>query len=202
MMPDIASSSSWIVFSSLLVFAYALGAVCAAIVVCKALNLADPRTLGSGNPGASNVLRNHGKFPALLTFSGDLIKGIIPMLLGMACDLSTQQIGWIGFAACVGHMYPIYYRFEGGKGVATAFGVLHLVYWPVALLADAAWLITMKLTKTASIASLTAWTLAPLILFILHNPTAWPMLCLSLLIWWRHKENMQRLIKGQELKVR
>lgn len=189
-------------FASLILLAYLLGSLCSAILVCKSLQLTDPRTLGSGNPGTSNVLRNHGKFPAALTFMGDILKGLLPIAVGMFCGLSITQLGWIGFAACLGHMFPLYYRFNGGKGVATAFGVLHLLYWPVALVMDVLWLLVMKFTNTASIASLTAWTAAPIALFFIQRDLALSMACLSALIWWRHQENLRRLLQGQEPKLR
>jgi glycerol-3-phosphate acyltransferase PlsY len=189
-------------FVGLILLAYGLGSLCSAIVVCKALKLTDPRELGSGNPGTSNVLRNHGKFPAALTFIGDIAKGLIAIAIGMLCSLSTTELGWIGFAACLGHMFPLYYRFAGGKGVATAFGVLHLLYWPVAVAMDVIWLIIMKFTNTPSIASLVAWTLAPIGLYFLQPDLVLSMVCLSALIWWRHKDNIQRLLTGQENKLR
>lgn len=194
--------ASHVIFAGLLLIAYVLGSLCSAIVVCKSLGLTDPRTLGSGNPGTSNVLRNHGKLPAALTFIGDIVKGLLPIAMGMLLGLSTNQLGWMGFAACLGHMFPVFYRFEGGKGVATAFGVLHLLYWPVALMIDAIWLVMMKITNTASIASLTAWTITPIALFFLQRDLTLPMLCLSVLIWWRHQENIRRLLQGQEHKLR
>ena len=194
--------ASHCIFAGLLLIAYVLGSLCSAIVVCKSLGLTDPRTLGSGNPGTSNVLRNHGKFAAALTFIGDIVKGLLPIAIGMLIGLSGSKLGWIGFAACLGHMFPVFYRFDGGKGVATAFGVLHLLYWPVALIIDSIWLLMMKITNTASIASLTAWTIAPIALFFLQRDLALPMLCLSALIWWRHQANIRRLIQGQEHKLR
>jgi acyl phosphate:glycerol-3-phosphate acyltransferase len=194
--------SSHFIFAGLMVTAYILGSLCSAIVVCKSLGLTDPRTLGSGNPGTSNVLRNHGKFPAALTFIGDIVKGLLPIAAGMLIGLPTSALGWIGFAACLGHMFPVFYRFEGGKGVATAFGVLHLLYWPVALVADGVWLLMMKITNTGSVPSLASWTVAPIALFFLQRDLMLPMLCLSALIWWRHKENIRRLLKGQEHKLR
>lgn len=194
--------SANIMLAGLMVAAYILGSLCSAIVVCKSLGLTDPRTLGSGNPGTSNVLRNHGKFPAALTFIGDIVKGLLPIAVGMLIGLPTNALGWIGFAACLGHMFPVFYRFDGGKGVATAFGVLHLLYWPVALIIDGTWLLMMKITNTASIASLTACTTAPIALFFLQRDLALPMLCLSALIWWRHRENIRRLQQGKEHKLR
>ena len=123
---------------TLLISAYLLGSICSAIVVCKALGLADPRTQGSQNPGATNVLRIGGKKAALLTLAGDMFKGVPLVLLAQHLNLTPDLISAIGLAAFLGHLY-VFYKFEGGKGVATALGVLLALHWPLGLVVIGIW---------------------------------------------------------------
>ena len=116
---------------ALLIAAYLLGSVCSAIIVCKILGLPDPRTQGSSNPGATNVMRIGGKKAAIITLTGDMLKGVPLVLLAQYWQLRPDLISAIGLAAFMGHLYPIYFKFEGGKGVATALGVLLALYWPL-----------------------------------------------------------------------
>jgi glycerol-3-phosphate acyltransferase PlsY len=185
-------------FWPLVLFAYLLGSLSFAILLSNLFATADPRALGSGNPGASNMLRVAGKKLALLTLLGDLIKGLLPVLLGYSSGLSTQQQAWIGLAAVVGHLYPLYFNFKGGKGVATAAGMLLGLYAPAALLATASWALTFFLTRTSSLASLIS---TPLILPLLawQKPEALlPMSALTALIVWRHRSNLRDLLDGSE----
>ena len=185
-------------FWPLVLFAYLIGSLSFAILLSQMFASADPRELGSGNPGASNMLRVAGKKLAFLTLLGDLLKGLLPVFLAYSCRLDTQQQAWIGLAAVVGHLYPLYFHFHGGKGVATAAGMLLGLYPPAALLATASWALTFFLTRTSSLASLIS---TPLILPLLawQKPEALlPMSALTALIVWRHRSNLRDLLDGSE----
>lgn len=185
-------------FWPLVIFAYLLGSLSFAILLSYLFATADPRALGSGNPGATNMLRVAGKKLALLTLLGDLIKGLLPVVLATLAGLNYQQQAWIGLAAVVGHLYPLYFKFRGGKGVATAAGMLLGLYPPAALLAIAGWALTFILTRTSSLASLIS---TPLILPLLawQKPSVLlPMSVLTSLIVWRHRRNLRDLLDGRE----
>lgn len=185
-------------FWLLVIFAYLLGSLSFAILLSRYFATADPRAQGSGNPGATNMLRVAGKKMAALTLLGDLLKGLLPVLLAILAGLGTQKQAWIGLAAVVGHLYPLYFNFRGGKGVATAAGMLLGLYPPAALLAIASWALTFILTRTSSLASLIS---TPLILPLLawQKPQALlPMSVLTALIVWRHRRNLRDLLAGRE----
>ncbi|SDH89942.1 glycerol-3-phosphate acyltransferase PlsY [Pseudomonas flavescens] len=185
-------------FWLLAILAYLLGSLSFAILLSRMTGLADPRASGSGNPGATNMLRVAGKRLAILTLIGDLFKGLLPVVLADHLGFGLQQQAWLGLAAVVGHLYPIYFRFRGGKGVATAAGMLLGLYPPAALLALGTWLLTFTLTRTSSLAALTA---APLTLPLLawQQPEALlPTCVLSGLIVWRHRGNLRDLWAGRE----
>lgn len=177
---------------------YFTGAISSAILTCKMLGLEDPRQLGSLNPGASNVLRNHGKLPSALTFLGDVLKVVIPIGVGSALELTDFWLSWIAFSACVGHMYPVYYRFSGGKGVASAFGAITILSWPIASILGLIWVIIAKLSKTAALGSISVWILAPLMIYFTEQQMFSGFLAISLLILLRHKDNIRRLTQGTE----
>lgn len=143
-------------FWLLTLLAYLIGSLSFAILLSRLTGLPDPRASGSGNPGATNMLRLAGRRLAIATLFGDLLKGLLPVLLAARLDLSVQQQGWVGLAAVIGHLYPLYFRFRGGKGVATAAGALLGLYLPAALLAVVAWLAVFRLTRTSSLAALIA----------------------------------------------
>lgn len=185
-------------FWLLVIVAYLLGSLSFAIVLSQFFHTADPRALGSGNPGASNMLRVAGKKLAIFTLLGDLFKGLLPVLLADWVGLGVQEQAWIGLAAVAGHLYPLYFGFKGGKGVATSAGMLLGVYPPSALLAIASWTLAFILTRTSSLASLIS---TPLILPLLawQEPEALlPMSVLSVLIVWRHRSNLRSLLAGRE----
>ena len=185
-------------FWLLAILAYLLGSLSFAILLSRLAGGPDPRASGSGNPGATNMLRVAGKKLAILTLLGDLFKGLLPVLLAAAWHFPLQQQAWIGLAAVVGHLYPLYFRFRGGKGVATAAGMLLGLYPPAALLAVAAWLLTFKLTRTSSLAALIA---TPLTLPLLAWQQPGALLAMSTLcglIVWRHRGNLRDLLDGRE----
>jgi glycerol-3-phosphate acyltransferase PlsY len=185
-------------FWLLALLAYLLGSLSFAILLSRLSGGPDPRASGSGNPGATNMLRVAGKKLAVLTLLGDLLKGLLPVLVAYLLGLGVQQQAWIGLAAVIGHLYPIYFRFQGGKGVATAAGMLLGLYPPAALLALASWALTFYLTRTSSLASLIATPLT-LPLLAWQQPAALlPMCVLTGLIVWRHRGNLRDLMAGRE----
>jgi glycerol-3-phosphate acyltransferase PlsY len=185
-------------FWLLAVLAYLLGSLSFAILLSRLSGGPDPRASGSGNPGATNMLRVAGRKLAILTLLGDLLKGLLPILVAKLLGLGLQQQAWIGLAAVIGHLYPLYFRFRGGKGVATAAGMLLGLYPPAALLALAAWALVFLLTRTSSLASLIATPLT-LPLLAWQQPAALlPACVLTALIVWRHRNNLRDLLAGRE----
>tara|TARA_R100001244_G_scaffold20931_2_gene22231 strand:+ start:9914 stop:10492 length:579 start_codon:yes stop_codon:yes gene_type:complete len=185
-------------FWLLAILAYLLGSLSFAILLSRMAGGPDPRASGSGNPGATNMLRVAGKRLAILTLIGDLLKGLLPVLIASLFDFSLQQQAWIGLAAVIGHLYPLYFNFRGGKGVATAAGMLLGLYPPAALLAVAAWLLAFSLTRTSSLAALIATPLT-LPLLAWQQPAALlPVCVLTGLIVWRHRGNLRDLFAGRE----
>lgn len=183
-----------------LILAYLLGSVSAAIIVCRLMGLPDPRTDGSGNPGTTNVLRLGGKPAALLTLTGDMLKGVIPVLIGRELGMDDMLLSAIGFAAFLGHLYPIFFRFEGGKGVATALGVLLALHWQVGLLVIVLWIAGFALTRISSVGAITAFVAAPFLANWLMPEAMLGVVGMSLLLLARHKENIKALIEGRERK--
>ncbi|MCW8982410.1 MAG: glycerol-3-phosphate 1-O-acyltransferase PlsY [Gammaproteobacteria bacterium] len=184
----------------LIPFAYLLGSISAAIIICKLMGLPDPRTLGSNNPGATNVLRIGGKKAAALTLLGDFLKGLIPVLVAQLLGADSQLLAAVGFAAFLGHLYPIFFGFRGGKGVATAFGVILALSWMVALVAIGIWLIIAKVFKISSLAALIAATMTPAVGWYLGMPESqiYMLVVLTLMLIWRHRSNIQKLMRGSE----
>ncbi|HEX7026102.1 MAG TPA: glycerol-3-phosphate 1-O-acyltransferase PlsY [Gammaproteobacteria bacterium] len=151
-----------------LLFGYLLGSLSTAIILCKLMRLPDPRSQGSGNPGATNMLRIGGKKAAIITLLGDALKGLLPALaavLVINIQSSLSEATWLpavaGLGAFLGHLYPVFFGFKGGKGVATAFGVLGGVAWPVLVLTGLTWLIVAFISRYSALAGLTAFALAP-----------------------------------------
>ncbi len=178
-----------------LLFAYLLGSVATAIVVSRLMGLPDPRTQGSGNPGATNVLRLGNKKAAALTLLGDSLKGLLPVLLARLLEVPLEGQALVALAAFLGHLYPVFFGFRGGKGVATALGVLLGLAPLLALLAIVTWLLVFKLTRISAVAALAAATTAPLCAWWLSLPA--PLvaatLAMTLLTIWRHRTNIREL---------
>ena len=187
----------------LVVLAYLLGSVSSAILVCRLMGLPDPRTQGSNNPGATNVLRIGGKRAAAITLVGDSLKGLIPLLLAHAFDLAPPALAATGLAAFLGHLYPIFFGFQGGKGVATALGVQFGLYWPLGLSVAAIWLFVAKVLKISSLSALVSMGLAPFLLwFLWDDPWLIAMqVLISLMLFWRHRRNIQNLLSGAEGRI-
>ena len=185
-------------FELLLVCAYLIGSVSFAIVLSRYYGNSDPRSQGSGNPGATNMLRTAGKRLAILTLLGDLSKGLVPILFASTIGLDQQQQAWIGLAAVIGHLYPLYFSFRGGKGVATTAGMLLGLYPPAALLALAVWVLTFNLTRISSLASLASVALCLPLLAWQQPQALLPVSVLSVLLVWRHRSNLKDLLDGNE----
>ncbi len=184
-----------------LLFGYLLGSVSSAIIACHLAGLPDPRTQGSGNPGATNVLRVGGKKIAALTLAGDMLKGVIPVLLAKwyGADLDLQIS--IGLCTFLGHLYPIFFRFKGGKGVATAIGVLVTAAWPVGLGTVATWLFVAKGMRISSLAALIAFLLTPFYAWWWQPDQGYFLTLvtlMSILLFWRHRSNIRKLLAGTE----
>lgn len=190
------------IFILLLCSAYLLGSISFAVLLSRLRDLPDPRSLGSGNPGASNMLRLGSKPLAFGTLLGDLGKGALAVWLAAYHGLDTIQQGWVGLAAIIGHMLPLFHHFRGGKGVATAAGVLLILSWPAALLAAAIWLATFAIQRVASLASLLA-CIALLPWLAWQAPALLPPVSIAVaLILLRHRLNIGRLLNGEENRFR
>ncbi len=180
--------------------AYLTGSVSSAIIVCKMMGLADPRENGSGNPGATNVMRIGGKKAAAITLAGDALKGLLPVLLAKVLAVDSLILSLVVFAAFFGHLYPIFFGFKGGKGVATSFGVTLGVTWWLGLAVSGTWLLVYKIGKISSLAALVAATLTPLYVWLIVGDLnlVVTFVLISLILLWRHKSNIQRLLAGKE----
>ncbi len=183
--------------------AYLLGSVSSAIIVCRLMGLPDPRTQGSNNPGATNVLRIGGKKAAAITLLGDMLKGLLPMLAAHLLNADPLTLGLTGMAAFLGHLYPIFFGFQGGKGVATALGVQFGLHWAIGGTVGLIWLFMAKVMNISSLAALISMALAPAVVwFVWPAPELVGMqLLLSVILFWRHRSNIQNLISGAEGKI-
>jgi len=180
--------------------AYLIGSLSFGIIISKFLNLTDPRTIGSKNPGATNVLRMGNKLAAILTLLGDILKATIVVTIAMLIDLNDLEIMQVSLALLIGHMYPIYYKFKGGKGVATAFGIILAINWLLALSVICIWLIIFFIWKFSSLAAIIASLSAPIISYFLNDSLFISImyLLISALIIFRHHSNIKNLIDGVE----
>lgn len=185
------------------VIAYLLGSFSSAVVTCRMLGLPDPRTQGSGNPGASNVLRIGGKKAAILTLLGDALKGFIPVLAARLLGLDNLTIALVMLAAVLGHLYPVFFRFQGGKGVATLIGDLLALNPLSGLCFLIVWVVTAALFRYASLASMTALVFAPLFVWYFTGVQAYyfTVMGISLLLIFRHRTNIKKLAMGTESKL-
>ena len=192
---------------SAVIAAYLIGSLSFAVIVSKYYGMDDPRTYGSGNPGATNVLRSGKKKAAALTLLGDALKGLVAVVLARclqdALNLSDITIAVVAVAALVGHMWPLFFGFKGGKGVATALGVLLALSPATALVCAAIWLVMAFGFKVSSLAALTATVAAPLVAFWLmpYPSWAWATVVIAVLVLYRHKSNIQNLLQGKEGKI-
>ncbi len=183
--------------------AYLMGSLSTAVIVSRLFKLPDPREQGSKNPGATNVLRLGGKKAAALTLAGDALKGLIPVLIARYLDVPADILAAVGLGAFLGHIYPVFFGFKGGKGVATALGVLSGFSGWVGLAVLSTWVLMAFLFRLSSLSALTAAALAPVyIWFLLHSPVlTGAATAMSLLLIARHRSNIERLLKGEETRI-
>lgn len=185
---------------------YLFGSISSAILVSKLFRLDDPRNVGSGNPGATNVLRSGNKFAAGLTLLGDVLKGVIPVLLAQHYSGSIVIIALVSIAAFMGHLFPIFFGFKGGKGVATAIGVFVALSWKLFAVFVGVWLLTAAITRYSSLAGLMAAAATGLASFAIFNQS-YQLQLIGAVFWivaflfQRHRANIERLRSGQEPKI-
>jgi glycerol-3-phosphate acyltransferase PlsY len=190
---------------TILIFAgYLSGSLSAAIITCRLMGLPDPRTQGSNNPGATNVLRHGGKKAAAITLFGDAIKGVIPVVVAQLMSAPPLILALVALAAFIGHLYPVFFNFRGGKGVATAFGVLVALAWPVGIALLVTWLVMAKVFNISSLAALAAACLSPLYMWWLQPQQELITVAaiISAMLLWRHRSNIRNLLAGTEGKIR
>jgi len=183
--------------------AYLIGSFSTAIITCKIMGIEDPRKTGSNNPGATNVLRHGGKKAAVITLIGDMVKGLLPILIALQFHTDNLLIGLVGLFALLGHIFPVYYHFKGGKGVATYYGVILGINWQVGIIALAIWLLAAALLKISSLSALISIFLTPLILWY-FSPSielCGAVAAMSLFVFWRHQRNIKSLLQGTEVKI-
>lgn len=192
--------------------AYLLGSLAFAVLVSRAMGLADPRTFGSKNPGATNVLRSGSKAAAIVTLLLDAFKGLAPVLLvkflGKPYGLEEGTLALVGLTAFLGHLYPVFFRFQGGKGVATFIGVVFGIDWLLGVATGLTWLIIAFFFRYSSLASLVSAAFAPAyylladrVAWYAEKPVALALAAMALLLAWRHRENIRRLLEGKESKL-
>jgi glycerol-3-phosphate acyltransferase PlsY len=192
--------------------AYLLGSLSFAVIVSRVMGLSDPRTFGSKNPGTTNVLRSGSKLAAVLTLLLDAAKGWLPVALvrwfGAPYGLDDGTVAMVGLAAFLGHLYPVFFNFAGGKGVATALGVVLGISGVLGLATAVTWLVIVWFFRYSSLASLVAAVFAP-VYYLFGDGVAWPMddyilgalVVMAALLLWRHSENISRLLKGTESRL-
>jgi glycerol-3-phosphate acyltransferase PlsY len=207
-MPIVNAAAPFLV----VVLAYLVGSLSFAVIVSRLMGLSDPRSYGSKNPGATNVLRSGNKAAAVLTLLLDAVKGWLPVALvawqGPAYGMGDAVLAAVGLAAFLGHLYPVFFRFAGGKGVATAAGVLLGLHWALGLAVLATWLLVAYFSRYSSLSALISALAAPLI-YLLGDRTLWytdplilaMLVVMSALLIWRHRQNIGKLIRGEESKI-
>jgi glycerol-3-phosphate acyltransferase PlsY len=187
----------------LFILSYIIGSISTAIIVCKILKIDDPRTFGSKNPGATNVLRAGGKNAAAVVLLGDALKGILPVLIAQYLEFNLLNIAFIALSSFLGHVYPIFFKFKGGKGVATFIGALFAINYLVGLCFALTWLFIAKVLKVSSIAALITTLVTPIYFYLLtKNMDATYIICIICIwIFYTHRENIKRIISGAEKRI-
>lgn len=194
-------------FNALVILgAYLIGSVSFAVLVSKVMRLPDPHSYGSGNPGATNVLRTGNKLAAILTLIGDAAKGYVAVVLArvlIGVEIDSWVLPAVAAAAFVGHLFPVFHRFKGGKGVATALGILLAIDWVLGLTTLSTWLIVAVFLRYSSLAALVSAAFAPIYFIFLFGiqPMAIAIAVMSALLIWRHKSNIQKLLNGEEGRI-
>lgn len=182
---------------------YLFGSICSAIVISRLFDLPDPRQSGSKNPGATNVLRLAGKKYAIMVLVGDMLKGLIPVLIAHLFDASPTILGFTALAAVLGHIYPLFFSFKGGKGVATALGAMFGLHFMMGVILLSIWLLIAKFFRYSSLASIITFLLAPIfsIIFFRASEIFIPLILITIYIIYQHRDNITRLIAGTEPKI-
>ncbi len=189
-------------FTLMMIFvAYILASISSAIIVCHLFGKGDPRQQGSGNPGATNVLRIAGPFAAILVLIFDILKGTVSVYAAFLFGVDPISIGAIAIAACLGHMYPVFFKFKGGKGVATALGCLISMGFNLAILLLGSWILVVIISGYSSLAAIITVILAPIYTLFFKPEYLYAVLMLSILIIWQHRDNIRRLLHGEESKI-
>lgn len=188
---------------SLILLAYLFGSISTAVVVCRLAGLPDPRTQGSKNPGATNVLRLGGRKVAAMTLGGDVAKGMVPVLIARAVSDDPTVLSLVSLAAFLGHLFPVFFGFKGGKGVATALGVLLGLSWPVALATLATWLLVAAALRISSLAAIITAVLTPVYMWAIEPQLHYLAMTtvMSALLLWRHRSNIDKLMAGEEKRI-
>ncbi len=183
--------------------AYLLGSLSSAVLLCRIMRLPDPRSTGSHNPGATNVLRLGGKKAAIIVLIGDVLKGLVPILVAKTLSDQVITVSLVGIAAFLGHLYPLFFQFKGGKGVATAAGVFIGLSGTLIGLLLGIWIIIAMIFRYSSLAALVCAALAPFLVLWLLSENAYFLLSvgIAVLLFWRHRENISRLLAGTESKI-
>ena len=184
-----------------IILAYFIGSISFGILLSKIFKIQDPRSFGSKNPGATNVMRSGKKFVALLTLLGDMLKGTLVVLIAKYyLNFNDDQVLLIAAAVFIGHLFPVYYQFKGGKGVATALGVLLAIDSSIAIVVLLIWLIVFLVSRISSLSAITAALCLPIIAFFMHidQNFLWLSLFLSMFLIYRHKENIKNLLEKKE----
>jgi glycerol-3-phosphate acyltransferase PlsY len=193
---------SWPSLIGIAILSYLIGSIASAVLVSRLFKLPDPRLAGSGNPGATNVLRLGGKKAALITLLGDLSKGLLPVLVLRALNAPEIALAVAAIAAFTGHIYPIFFGFKGGKGVATAAGALLALNPIIGLITIGTWLVTAWLTRYSSLAAVTAALVASVTAqYLTQAPTMIAVSLMTIILVWRHQANIRRLIRGEESRI-
>ncbi|HDL7022224.1 TPA: glycerol-3-phosphate 1-O-acyltransferase PlsY [Yersinia enterocolitica] len=185
----------------MIIFAYLCGSISSAVLVCRVAKLPDPREHGSGNPGATNVLRIGGRTAAATVLIFDVLKGMLPVWIAYLLHVSPLYLGLTAIAACLGHIYPVFFHFKGGKGVATAFGAIAPIGWDLTGLMTGTWLLTVLLSGYSSLGAIISALIAPFYVWWFKPQFTFPVAMLSCLILMRHHDNIQRLWRGKESKI-
>lgn len=184
-----------------MLFAYLLGSISSAILICRLAGLPDPRDAGSHNPGATNVLRIGGRWAALAVLIFDVLKGMLPVWAGYYLGLTQFELGMVALGACLGHIFPIFFKFKGGKGVATAFGAIAPIGWGVDVWMLGTWLAVFLLTGYSSLSAVIAAITIPFYVWWYKPEFTFPVALVCCLLVYRHHDNIQRLWRGQEDKI-
>lgn len=185
-----------------MLLAYLIGSISSAILLCRLFRLPDPRTIGSKNPGATNVIRVGGKKVALFVLLSDMLKGALPVWFGYYLGLTQFELGMVALGVCLGHIFPVYYQFRGGKGVATALGAMSLISWGVAGSVLGTWLVVFLLLGYSSLSAVVTALLSPFYVYHFKPEFTFPVSLVCCLLVYRHHENIQRLWRGEEERMR